>query len=76
MDTFSTIPLETLQDLVGNVTAPPTPFHYEKGLIDLNPPPTISKLHNRHQTRKMREIVINTQCQGDTGANVGATHDK
>jgi hypothetical protein len=26
--------------------------------------------------RKLREIRINTQCQGDTGANVGATHDK
>jgi hypothetical protein len=54
----------------------PPPFHYEKGILDLEPPPTISKVTERHQFRKLREIRINTQCQGDTGANVGATHDK
>jgi hypothetical protein len=36
----------------------------------------ISKFTERNQMRKMREIQINIKCQGDTGANVGATHDQ
>jgi hypothetical protein len=82
IDTLSTIPIETLRDIVGETTTPAPPFQLEKGLFEVeqneDPLPTtkISKLTDRYHMRKLREIRINTQCQGDTGANVGATHDK
>jgi hypothetical protein len=84
METLSTIPIKAQNDLVGKATAPPPPpFHFEKGLFEIEPHeapqeplPKISKMTERYQMRKLREIRINTQCQGGTGANVGATHDK
>ena len=80
IDTPSTIPLNTLQELVGTPEIPDPIFHYEPGIIEMENHveliPTISKIADRYQMRKMREIRISIKCQGDTGANVGATHDR
>jgi hypothetical protein len=82
IDTPSTIPLDELRDLIGDNATPPPPFQYEPGIIEAatteEPLPIISiyKFSEQPQMRKMREIRINIKCQGDTGANVGATNDR
>jgi hypothetical protein len=66
--------------MIGDDISPlPLPFHYEPGILDVEPPPPISKISKfseQQPVRKLKEIRINTKCQGDTGANVGATHDR
>jgi hypothetical protein len=81
-ETPSTIPLQELRELIGK-EAHDTPllvFQYEPGIIDVHhkedPPPSISKFTKRHHVRKMRKIRISITCQGNTGANVGATHNR
>ena len=72
--------MDELCDLIGNDSTLSLPFQYEPGIVDtdnnIDPPPTITKLQERSHIRKMCEIRINIKCQGDTGANVGATHDR
>jgi hypothetical protein len=79
-ETPSTIPLNELRGLIGEHGTPPLVFQYEPGIIDVNsnedPPPVLSKVNERHHVRKMSKIRISIKCQGDTGANVGATHDR
>jgi hypothetical protein len=81
IETPSTLSLDELRDLVGEDGSPPLPFHYEPGIIEAasaeEPLPVISifKFSEQPTMRKMREIRINIKCQGDTGANVGATND-
>ncbi len=78
--TPSTIPIAELLDLIDEPGRPPLPFNYEPAIIDIEtddePQPHISKFNPSNVTRKMRDIRINIKCQGDTGANVGATHDR
>jgi hypothetical protein len=63
--------------MIGPITQPPLPFYYEPGIFDLDPSPILSKISKFSEpVRKLRDIQINTKCQGDTGANVGATHNK
>jgi hypothetical protein len=80
IDTPSTIPIAELQDLIDEPGRPPLPFTYEPAIIDIetddDPQPSISKFLPTTVIRKMREIRIDIKCQGDTGANVGATHDR
>jgi hypothetical protein len=80
VETPSTIPIADLLELIDEPGPPPLPFEYEPAIIDLerdpDPQPHISKFNPSKVLRKMREIRIDIKCQGDTGANVGATHDR
>ena len=68
---------ELIEDDISTI---PPPFQYEPGIVDIDdntdPYPTNTKSQEQYNIWKMQEIRISIKCQGDTGANVGVTHDK